>query len=402
MINNIALAKFIETGFRSLFVIFCTFGLSLSETALFGLLITYSGIASLIFGYERYIDIQRQNVNSEPGQFDKAVLSAVIFFLVNYLLVTPIYIFIIIITLGLEPWLVLLCIFAAIGDQICNFVYQMAMVNQRYKSLLYLTAIKNVLMVIGLIFIYTSEVFTFQNVISLWSILTIATTALILLIWVSFNKVDYKSFTINRNLFKGQYQISIIHFLLGLFALLNMQIGRLTVGGFLSLDLAGTYFRHALIMSLVYQVFNIASYNRILPIVFSKIADLGIDNIKKIAIKEHYKVIILLSIMIFIIFGIYTTDSTGLFKRFSLDPYFLTGLIIATIIKTRADLESLILHGSFKENIILNLQLLTLIISVLFTIFFTVLFGILGTILASIVSALVYLIFIEYSLYKVK
>jgi O-antigen/teichoic acid export membrane protein len=400
--NRIALAKFIEVGLRSVFIIFSTYSLTLIEAGQFGLLLTYQGVASFLFGYERYIDIQRRFVGESSELFDSAVSNALILFVVNYLLFTPFYLVAVVLFAKLSGFLVFLCILIAVGEQLLNFVYQLAMVNERYGKLMYITIVKNILMVGGLFFLFLSDIFYIHNVIYVWAVATFVSLILLAFYWLTgFGAKKVHLAGVTKSLV-DQYVWSKTHFILGLVAILSLQLGRLTVGSLLPLEQVGIYFRHVLLVSLVYQVFNIAIYNRVLPEIFSMIKRKPIGEVKKIVFKEHKKVLGLLSILSVCIAGLYLFQNGALLLRFNLEPYLLLGLLIATAIQTRGDLTSLLLQGLFKEKVILTVKSVSLVLNIILTVLLTLVLGINGTVLATMIISVVYMVYIRNSLGRIE
>ncbi len=402
MSNRIALAKFIEVGLRSVFIIFSTYSLTLIEAGQFGLLLTYQGVASFLFGYERYIDIQRRFVGESSELFDSAVSNALILFVVNYLLFTPFYLVAVVLFAKLSGFLVFLCILIAVGEQLLNFVYQLAMVNERYGKLMYITIVKNILMVGGLFFLFLSDIFYIHNVIYVWAVATFVSLILLAFYWLTgFGARKVHLAGVTKSLV-DQYVWSKTHFILGLVAILSLQLGRLTVGSLLPLEQVGIYFRHVLLVSLVYQVFNIAIYNRVLPEIFSMIKRKPIGEVKKIVFKEHKKVLGLLSILSVCIAGLYLFQNGALLLRFNLEPYLLLGLLIATAIQTRGDLTSLLLQGLFKEKVILTVKSVSLVLNIILTVLLTLALGINGTVLSTMIISVVYMVYIRNSLGRIE
>jgi O-antigen/teichoic acid export membrane protein len=400
--NRIALAKFIEVGLRSVFIIFSTYSLTLIEAGQFGLLLTYQGVASFLFGYERYIDIQRRFVGESSELFDSAVSNALILFVVNYLLFTPFYLVPVVLFAKLSGFLVFLCILIAVGEQLLNFVYQLAMVNERYGKLMYITIVKNILMVGGLFFLFLSDIFYIHNVIYVWAVATFVSLILLAFYWLTgFGAKKVHLAGVTKSLV-DQYVWSKTHFILGLVAILSLQLGRLTVGSLLPLEQVGIYFRHVLLVSLVYQVFNIAIYNRVLPEIFSMIKRKPIGEVKKIVFKEHKKVLGLLSILSVCIAGLYLFQNGALLLRFNLEPYLLLGLLIATAIQTRGDLTSLLLQGLFKEKVILTVKSVSLVLNIILTVLLTLVLGINGTVLATMIISVVYMVYIRNALGRIE
>tara|TARA_B100001758_G_C18201629_1_gene500153 strand:+ start:23 stop:685 length:663 start_codon:yes stop_codon:yes gene_type:complete len=202
------------------------------------------------------------------------------------------------------------------------------------------------------------------------------------------NELDIKSI---KSSVISQYQISRSHFFIGLIAILAIQLDRIVVGLVMSLDMVGIYFRHILIVSLIYQVFNIASYNRILPNIFRLAKTQTISIIRSRLAREYINILVFI-ILLILLFGIlYIYGGYIFFERFQIDPFLMLGLLFAAGVRVRADLNNLVFHAFYREDIVLKMQIFILLISGLFLTILTLYLGLPGAIVASATVAVIYL-----------
>jgi O-antigen/teichoic acid export membrane protein len=400
--NNIVVLKFVEVAFRALFIIAVTYSLDTYQAGQFGLFVTLQGLTSFAFGYERYIDIQRRFVGESPSAFDRAVCKALCLFFVNYILISPIYLSGLIIAVKIYDSMLILCLLIAISEQLMNQSYLMSIVEKRYSQFLYLASAKNVLLLGLLVTLFILDSLSLNNVLIVWAIVASAAMVFIGVSWLRMSEcvvIEWK--TIGRSLLE-QYTLSKTHFLLGLAAILTLQLDRFVVGALLPLESVGIYFRHILVVSVVYQVFNIASYNRVLPKIFRLGKTQSLTTMRDEVAKEYLRLLLFLVVAVVGVAGAYLINDGAIFKRFELNPVFVICLLITAGARVRADLNSLIFNALLKENIILKMQLVTLCVLVLLSVLFTFKFGISGTILASFAGAYGYMLYTFRSLKKVK
>lgn len=378
---------------RAAFVVLTTYSLALSEAGQFGLIVTIQGLASFAFGYERHVDIQRRMVGEAESVFDQAVSRALSLFSVNYFVILPFFLLALITTVKIGFSLVALCAAIAISEQLMNQAYLMSMVNRRYLAFLFIATGKNILisgMVLSsLLFIGPLKL---ELVLSIWA--GISTVAVVL---SAFFWTRRKSHTKNSDgqtvlgSLRHQYKASRTHFLLGLVAILILQFDRLVVGAILPLETVGIYFRHVLLLSLVYQVFNIAFYNRIVPRVYLLAKTGTVQKLKSIVNREYFYVVLFVAFIIIVGLVLLWITGSTLTKRYSLNPLFFAGLLLASILRMRADFNGMIFNARMQEKTILKLQLLVFGTSAVLMIVFTAIFGIPGTIGASITASALYL-----------
>ncbi len=383
--------KFIEVFFRSISVVFVAYTLEPYEAGQFGLIVTLQGIASVLFGFERHIDIQRKYVGETDKVFDSAVRLTFFIFLTNYILFLPIYFLGLSIAAKIFFYTMLICLIIAIAEQLMNFAYQIALVNERYAKFLYITCAKNFIFFVLLLIIWFQQKLDLEIVLIVWASLATIFTVIMFMLWSSMaklNELDIKSI---KSSVISQYQISRSHFFIGLIAILAIQLDRIVVGLVMSLDMVGIYFRHILIVSLIYQVFNIASYNRILPNIFRLAKTQTISIIRSRLAREYINILVFI-ILLILLFGIlYIYGGYIFFERFQIDPFLMLGLLFAAGVRVRADLNNLVFHAFYREDIVLKMQIFILLISGLFLTILTLYLGLPGAIVASATVAVIYL-----------
>lgn len=391
-IDRFVFFKLFEVFFRAISVVFAAYTLEPFEAGQFGLIITLQGLASFLFGFERHIDIQRKYVGEKDNVFDSAVRSAFFVFLTNYIIFLPIYF--LSLSMGAEIFFytMIVCLIIAIAEQLMNFAYQIALVNKRYAQFLYITCAKNFIFFVSLLIIWFQQKLNLEIVLIVWATLAIIFTMMMFISWSSISKHNKLEISNIKNLLIPQYQISRSHFFIGLIAILALQLDRLIVGLVMPLDMVGIYFRHILIVSLIYQVFNIASYNRILPSIFRLAKTQTIGIIRSKVGKEYRNILVFILLLICLFFVTYTYGGYAFYERFQINPFLMLGLLFAAGVRVRADLNALVFHAFYREDIVLKMQIFILLASSLLLIIFTLYLGLAGAVLASAMVAVIYLL----------
>lgn len=392
--------KLTETLARALFVFTAVYSLSIEQAGQFGILVTLVGIFAFLFGYERHIDIQRKYAGEKHSIFDSAIIDAMFFYGFNYLLVIPFFFFFVVLWAQFEPILAIACIGIVVGEHIANQAYQLALVNERYRNLIIYVVIKNIItfgVTVYLVF-FTESILQLTDVLKIWSIASVLCAAVLLIQWWFFKQSKKK--IIIKDLKKMvfiQHKQSFVHFLIGLVAILTLQLDRLMAGSLLELSEVGVYFRHILLISFIYQFFNIASFNRVLPKVFSQAKQNTALSLKKIIRKEGVKVLLLASAIYLFFLAIYFSPLGDFFERYQVKIELLGLLLITFTIRATADLNGLVFNAKGKEKKLLTYQLTTLSIGSIAFVLLTLSYGILGTIIAGSIGAITYFLLTNYN-----
>lgn len=392
----VVLLKFAEVGSRAVFVVLTTYTLGLAEAGQFGLVVTFQGLASFAFGYERHTDIQRRMVGKDPALFDQAVGRALMLFSVNYVLVIPFYIATLVFFVDM-PWhLIVLCIVIAISEQLMNQAYLMSMVNRRYLPLLFVSVAKNFAIVAAVFgpVLFLGHTLTLTTLLTVWAVISGIAGLVIAGFWL-WLRVPIKNATPMslREVLRHQYSASSNHFLLGLTAILTLQVDRLAIGTILPLEQVGVYFRHILLVSMIYQVFNIAFYNRVLPRVFEMGPTASVPDMQRVVFREYLRVLVFVAGIGGIGLSIHFVTRGDLAEQLHLVPVFFAALLLVSSVRMRADFNGLIFNALHRESTIFRLQLTSFAITVPLLLGLTTLYGIAGTISAGLCGALLYFIF---------
>jgi O-antigen/teichoic acid export membrane protein len=384
--------KLIETLTRALFVIVTTYSLPIVEAGQFGLLITLIGYCVFLVGYERYIDIQRKHVNSSMLIFDSMVLDVLKLYSINYIFILPLYILLVFSWLGLSSLLLIACLIILIGEQVSNQAYHLAMIDRRFYKIIYLVIIKNLINFTYLIYLLVgNSPYDLSILLEFWMWTSFISLVFIFLVWSNFKTSSYNNFYNNyRAIIFKQYSWSLTHFLIGLLAITSLQLDRFIVGFFLEFNDVGIYFRHILLAAFLYQIFNIVSFNRVLPVVFGKAKNENSKKLKVYIHNEFNKVIfVTISLLMAVIF-LYYGPLDFIFEKYEIMLEILILLSISFIVRVGADFNALIYNAKGREDMLLKIQLTAFGLGSIFFVVLTINLGILGTTIAGVVTSFIY------------
>jgi O-antigen/teichoic acid export membrane protein len=267
-------------------------------------------------------------------------------------------------------------------------------VQPRYHRLVGLVAARNLLL-LPLIF-YAAFVDPGQArldfVLLGWAAISIVSTLLIVPLWLrrmEFAPVEQPA-PVASGLF-AQHRASLIHFGIGMLGIVALQIDRLTVGGLLPFDQVGIYFRHVLLVSFAYQFFNIASYNRKVPLIFARARTHDVADALAIVRRELVKVFA----VVFAGYGLlWLADQVThgvLTARFSLSLALAGFLVLGALIRIAADYRGLILNSRMREAWVLRHQLIAFACGTALMVALTLLYGMWGTAAAIAITSSLYL-----------
>jgi O-antigen/teichoic acid export membrane protein len=365
----IVITKLLEVMARALFVVAVTYALPLEAAGQFGIVVTLIGLFSFLIGWERHVDIQRRLVGEPDEEFDRAVSLALQLYLLNSIFMVPVLLFAIWWWAHLGGYILGLAAIIVVADQLGNQIYQFALVSSRFHKMLVITAVRNLTLMFAVAWPLwiNHRLPGLTYVLEWWAIVSIISLAFASVAWMYIRKntENTVSFRLGNNIFE-QHKASITHFLLGLFAILNLQFDRIMVGGILEFRETGIYFRHLLLVSLVYQFFNIASYGRLVPLVFkmAKSGDnAGLDNL---IVREWLKVTV---VVMLIVLGIAIMDRLTeriVFNKYQLEWTLIFILVSAATIRIFADFNGMLLNSMNLEVKLLRLQIICFSASIIF------------------------------------
>jgi hypothetical protein len=337
--------KLLDTVTRGLFVLICTYRLPLEEAGRFGLLATVIGLLSFVLGYERQIDMQRQIAGRSPSAIRQRMVDTLRFFRAHYLVVLPITM-LAATWAGVSAWTLTLATIVVIGEHLSNQAYQAVLLNPRAFPLLVASSAKNSLQLLAVVSVSMSEpeALSVLFILQVWAIASLGYVAIAAIWWGLWmrEQLPQESDELPNQTLNEQYRASALHFLVGLVAVAALQIDRLVVGGWLSADEVGTYFRHIMLTSLAFQIFNIASFNRVAPGVYQHARQSAWQRAVKVVKIEYIRFAIVFTSLVFlaVILGYLLPDHT---RRLGLQPLFVLLMTAGVLLRTAADYKGLLL-----------------------------------------------------------
>lgn len=384
----IASLKLCDIGARSLFVLLVLFSLPAREAGQFGMLLILTAFYAFFAGYERYLDLQRNLAGLNDPAADQLLISALRLYGVNGLLALPVFTACLLLWVELPPSLAAMGAVVAVGEHLSNEAYRVALISHRYRQFLIVALIKNIVLVAAIAAIWLSDhALLLTTVIKVWGALSAGVLVVLSFMFVR-NTTDASG---PLTSLKHQLRASHTHFVVGLIAVLSLQIDRLIAGALLSFESSGAYFRHVFLASVAYQALGILSVNRIMPRVYRHFA-LG-EKSAAAAIVRRERVCIVFA------YGAFAAVALALrglgpenwpaLER--IDPSYLVILIVAFLLRNIGDYNSLVLNAVFCERAVLRSQVFALASSFLSSIVLTPLFGIGGLLVSVVVGAAAYL-----------
>jgi O-antigen/teichoic acid export membrane protein len=170
----------------------------------------------------------------------------------------------------------------------------------------------------------------------------------------------------------------------------SLQIDRLAVGSLLPLHDVGIYFRHVLLVSFAYQLFNIASYNRNVPVIFGAARTQTVRDAQRVLRFEQAKVLGVVIAGFLILWALDRATGGVLTARFSVRLDLAALLVAAALIRISADYCALILNSRMREAWVLRRQMIAFGVGSLLLIGLTLMFGMFGTAAAMISTSSIY------------
>lgn len=386
-----------ETLARALFLFICIYSLEKEQSGQFGIIITLTGLFAFAFGYERHIDIQRKYADSPNALFDSIVASSFKIYALNYLLMIPLYVVCVVHLGQLSIDIAIVCVVIVVSEHISNKTYNLSLVNSRYRTFLVLTVTKYLFNLVTLAYwvFWGEETLNVHNVLTLWASTSIVCSVMILVIWWRINLAETREIGVWEEI-KSQYKHSFSHFMIGLLAILSLQLDRIIASSMLPLEDVGLYFRHVTLIAYIYQFYSIASFNRILPVVYGNAQRETAKVLKSRVRREYIKVVAMALSMLACLFVVYYSPLQFLYDKFELQIELLCILLTTFVIRAAADFNGLIYNAKRREKSVLLFQFLALMGGVVAFIVLTSRYGMLGTVISSLISACIYLSLTEF------
>ncbi len=366
--------------------------LSVEQAGLFGSITLVINFFSVVSGFESHICLQRELVNKSNNEIQKIIKSALIFFCINYLITIPI-LALALFKFGVNGWILIIsCFIIAVSEHICNMAYNLAIVHEEYIKAMPLIITKNIILISATIFMILNKYEnTLSYILCLWAVIS----SVILLLFIRFIIVKQSMsgsplFSMNLEAIKFLYRNTYINFLIGAVAVLSLQFDRLIVSLNMTESEVGVYFRHVSVISILYQLFNIISYNKLVPKIFSVAKHSNRVNLKKIINKEYNYILIISFLSIIALYFSVQYLFANYIAKFEIDIVILIVLLLNFTIRSYADFMSLIFNAFRFESRILFFQLTSLVIGVLVLYFLIPVYKINGVLMAIVSSTLLY------------
>ncbi len=351
--------KLIDVAARAGIVLTATYGLRVDQAGQFGLIATLVGLFAFAFNFERQIDIQRRSAGEPDGVMDRHVTQALKFFAFNWVVMIPLFVLAVLFWTHATWTILLMAVVVVVGEHLSNQVYQYALINHRYAPMLVVVALKNALLAVVILgaAVFMRPVFDLGYVMMVWTMGAVLCTAALAFMFVRVRKAAPKTtrFDLGADII-GQHKASMTHFLIGLIAILVLQFDRLAVGGLLTLDQTGLYFRHALLVSLAYQMFNIASFNRITPKVFAAAKTEPTQSLARRVLKEYRLTLIATPLLLAALWLADRLTQGEWSARFQVDLALVAVMLLGFVLRGAADFAALIMNAKHLERWVLHRQ----------------------------------------------
>lgn len=391
----IAVIKLAVIAFRSLFVLLALYSLPIESTGAFGLALTLLGFYTFAVGYERYGDLQRRLVGASPQQADRLLVTTLRFYLRNHALALPVFLGLLSLWVGL-PWATVAA-FAVIAvvEHASLEAYRITLIAPRYLHALIVVVVKDamVLALAVVSLLQDRDGFDLERVVLIWCVCSatgLAAMAVALVRGWTFPRWrDIEGAGLSA---LDQYRASATHFLIGLVALAALQIDRLVVGAILTLAEAGIYFRHVFLASFVYQLFNVLSYNRLVPGVYAAVQE-GRAPEAWHALHREQRVIGALGVLLIAgVVGAHWVASRHLLDLRGLEPGLLLSLLLGYAVRAMADFRAMLLHASMRERLVFHSQCIALAAAVPLYLSLGAVLGLIGIAMGLILASTVFLV----------
>lgn len=387
--------KLIDVAARAGIVLTATYGLRVDQAGQFGLIATLVGLFAFAFNFERQIDIQRRAAGEADAVMDRHVTQALKFFAFNWAIMIPVFVLAVVFWAH-APWIILLmATVVVVGEHLSNQVYQYALINHRYAPMLVVVAAKNAALALAILAgaLFMRPVFDLAFVMAAWAIGATLCTLVLAIMFVRIRNAAPKTtrFDFQSDIL-AQHKASLTHFLIGLLAILALQFDRLAVGGLLSLEQTGLYFRHALLISLAYQMFNIASFNRITPTIFTAAKVEPVHRLMGRVLREYALTLVAIPLLFA---GLWVADrlTQGVWsERFHIELALIAIMLLGFVLRGAADFAALIMNAKHLERWVLHRQAIAVAVGGGLLVGLTHVYGLWGAACAMVVTSGLYAI----------
>ena len=385
----LVVVKMVDVAARAGFVLTATYGLAIAQAGQFGLIATLVGLFAFAFNFERQVDIQRRSAGEPHPVFDRHVTQALKFFAFNWAVMVPVFVLAVALWAQVGWPILMLAVIVVVAEHLSNQAYQYALINQRYYPMLLIVAAKNGLLAAVVLYraLFARDGFDIAFVMQLWAVGAVLCTIGLGLLFHRLRDAAPKPqpFDFDRDIL-GQHRASMTHFMIGLIAILILQFDRLAVGGLMSLEQTGSYFRHTLLVAFAYQAFNIASFNRITPAIFAAAKVETVGQLTARVTREYLKTLIGVPLLLAAAWGLDRITGGVWSDRFDLSLLLMGLLLLGFMLRAAADFPALIMNGRHEERFVLRRQVIAFVVGGVLLIGLTWRFGVWGAAWASIAT----------------
>ncbi|RZJ28434.1 MAG: hypothetical protein EON85_08975 [Brevundimonas sp.] len=158
----------------------------------------------------------------------------------------------------------------------------------------------------------------------------------------------------------------------------------------LTFEQTGQYFRHTLLVSFAYQAFNIASFNRITPAIFTEAKTHDIAHLRRRVLREYLKTLIGVPLLLLTAWGADVVTGGVWSERFHLSLWLMALLLFGFMLRALADFPALIMNGRHEERHVLHRQVVAFVVGGLLLAGLTWRFGLWGAACATVVTNALY------------
>lgn len=394
-----AIIKLAVIAFRSLFVLVALYSLPVESTGVFGLALTLMGFYTFAVGYERYGDLQRRLVGAGPEQADRLIVTTLRFYLRNHLLALPVFLGLLAFWVAL-PWpLVAAFAVIAVVEHASLEAYRITLIAPRYLHMLMVVVVKDALVLALAVaaLLRDRSAFDLERVVLIWCACSaVGLAAMTVALVRNWTFASCAAVTGAGLTALDQYRASATHFLVGLVALAALQVDRLVVGALLTLAEAGVYFRHAFVASFVYQLFNVLSYNRLVPTVYAAVQG-GRPSLARRTLRREQWILAVICIPLLAASGaVWWAASRDLIDLRGVEPGLLLLLVAGYALRAMADFRAMMLHASMREHLVFHSQCLALAAAVMLYLVLGAFLGLPGIAMGLILASTVFLVLLSH------
>ena len=384
--------KLFETVARGVFVLTCTYRLPLVDAGQFGLGVTLIGLAAVLLGYERQLDVQRAVAGAEPGVIRRRLSDTLRFFSAHMAWLLPLLACALWRGFGWSPHHVALAVVIIISELASNQSYQATLVSPRIYPLQAIAAVRHGVLAAGALLLTALEPgsFTIDRILWWWASVSLLALPAAGWVWSVRLRLPAGSGAQQRQGIAQQYGASRLHFMVGVVAVAALQADRVVVGAALEPADIGTYFRNVMLAGLALQVFSIVSFGRVAPAVYAMARAQNMDGVRRKVWREYTG----FSLATLALLGL-ALSINGLAgypaSRLGVSGVFLSVLMLGVLLRAAADYTGLLLLAPRADRAVFRNQLMAVLVGVGILMALAYRFGLPGAIAGALPTSLAYL-----------